>query len=151
MLSKKIRLLAFALSMITIFSTLSGCGEKNNEDDAGNANNGKSESKIEFLVDPEDYRGTTVKYATWKDPKANEDGPVIETFEKKYGINVEIQLLDQGSYVNSIAASIAAFSASVNSEPIVSASILPSSLRANAKDIRAAPNTIKLVAVDFIP
>lgn len=106
MLNKKIKLLAFILSLITIFGTLSGCGEKEKVDgDSGDKS--QNESKIEFLVNPEDYRGTTVTYATWKDPKANEDGPVIEAFEKKYGINVEIQLLDQGSYVNQIAASIA--------------------------------------------
>lgn len=106
MLNKKIRFLAFVLSLVTIFGTLSGCGEKEKvNNDTGNT---KNEGKIDFLVDPEDYRGTTVKYATWKDPKANEDGPVVDAFEKKYGINVEIQLLGQGGYVNQIAASIAA-------------------------------------------
>ena len=35
-----------------------------------------------FLVDPEDYRGTTVVFVTWKDPDLAEDGPVIDAFEK---------------------------------------------------------------------
>ena len=30
---------------------------------------------------PGNYRGTTVRYATWKDPAANEDGIVIKSFK----------------------------------------------------------------------
>ena len=53
MLNKKIKLLAFILSVITIFCTLSGCGEKEKVDgDSGDKS--QKESKIEFLVNPED-------------------------------------------------------------------------------------------------
>ena len=37
-------------------------------------------------INPEDYRGKTVRLATWKDPKLNPDGPVVEEFKKKYEI-----------------------------------------------------------------
>lgn len=57
-------------------------------------------------VDPSKYRGTTVVYATWKDPNANEDGPVVKAFEKKYGIKVKIDFIPQLKYLNEITARI---------------------------------------------
>lgn len=75
---------------------------------SGNSNSSSGSSgNSKFLVDPEEYRGTTVVFVTWKDPKLAEDGPVIDAFEKKYGINVEIQLVDQEKYLSQISASIA--------------------------------------------
>ena len=58
-------------------------------------------------VNPEDYRGTTVRYATWKNPNQNEDGDVVESFQKKYGIKVQVDMVPQGTYVNEIAGMIA--------------------------------------------
>lgn len=57
-------------------------------------------------VDPSKYRGTTVVYATWKDPNANEDGPVVKAFERKYGIKVKIDFIPQLNYLNEITARI---------------------------------------------
>ena len=59
-------------------------------------------------VDASKYRGTTVRYATWKDPDKNEDGEVIDKFEKKYGINVQIDFVAQGEYAQKIIGWIAA-------------------------------------------
>lgn len=59
-------------------------------------------------VDPAKYRGTTVRYATWKDPFANEDGPVVTSFEKKYGIKVQIDITPQTNYIQTITGKIAA-------------------------------------------
>lgn len=58
-------------------------------------------------VNPEDYRGTTVRYATWKDPAQNEDGKVVKDFEKKYGIKVQIDITPQDTYNVDIASKIA--------------------------------------------
>ena len=58
-------------------------------------------------VNPEDYRGTTVRYATWIDPKTAEDGPVVDDFTKKYGIKVQVDMVPQSTYVNEIAGMIA--------------------------------------------
>jgi len=66
-----------------------------------------TENGIEFLVDPAKYKGTTVTYCTWRDPEKNEDGKAIKEFEKKYGIKVKVQMLNEGAYVSQIAASIA--------------------------------------------
>lgn len=41
-------------------------------------------------VNPEDYRGRTVKFISTIDPKVDESGPVVANFEKEFGIKVEI-------------------------------------------------------------
>lgn len=58
-------------------------------------------------VNAEKYRGTTVRYATWKDPKKNEDGKVVDSFQKKYGIKVQIDMVPQETYVQEIAGMVA--------------------------------------------
>lgn len=52
-------------------------------------------------------RGTTVKFATWKDPALNEDGPVVQAFQKKYGIKVEVVPVAQTGYSSTIQGLIA--------------------------------------------
>lgn len=59
-------------------------------------------------VDPEKYRGTTVRFATWKDPQANEDGSVVTAFEKKYGIKVQVDMTAQTNYIQTLTGLIAA-------------------------------------------
>ena len=83
--------------------TQSSSGSSGGTSSSSSGSNGNSK----FLVDPEDYRGTTVVYVTWKDPALSEDGEVIEAFEKKYGITVKVQLVDQEKYLSQISASIA--------------------------------------------
>ncbi len=56
----------------------------------------------------EEYRGTKVVYATWKNPQQNEDGPVVDAFEAEYGIKVEIDMVPQETYVQEIAGKVAA-------------------------------------------
>lgn len=99
--------ISILLTVLMTVGVFCGCGEEKDNNSKGNANGSGTDAKIEFLVNPEDYKGTKVIYATWKDPAKNEDGPVIEVFKKKYGIDVEIMLLSEATYVTSIAASIA--------------------------------------------
>lgn len=82
-------------------------GKKPQGGSTASGGNATSNKGPKFLVDPADYKGTTVTYVTWKDPDLAEDGPVIDAFEKKYGINVDIQLVNQETYLSSIASSIA--------------------------------------------
>lgn len=77
---------------------------KNNNNSAG-ADGGNMSA---YKEKAKKYKGTTVRYATWKDPELNEDGPVIEAFEKEYGINVEIDMKGQTEYAFEIAGMIAA-------------------------------------------
>ncbi len=102
-----IRLMSLVLVIALTAGLFTGCGDKKKGSKKNDAGQSGSNGKIEFLVDPEDYRGSKVIFATWKDPAKNEDGPVVEKFESKYGIDVEIMLLEESTYVTSVAASIA--------------------------------------------
>lgn len=106
-MKKTIRLLALIMSLILTVSLMSACGKGDEDTKKPSGDTSGDSANIEFLVDPEDYRGTTVTYVTWKDPASNEDGEVIKKFEEKYGIKVDIQLIGEGSYVSEIASSIA--------------------------------------------
>lgn len=57
---------------------------------------------------PKNTAGTTVRYATWKNPYQNEDGKVVEKFQKKYGIKVKIDTIPQSTYVQEVTGKIAA-------------------------------------------
>ncbi len=103
------------ICMLAVLALLAGCGSNGGTtDNTDKGNNGKDNGKDRPIsqvsatgVDPEQYRGTTVVYATWKNPDQNEDGPVIEAFQKKYGITVDIDMVPQDTYVNEIAGKIA--------------------------------------------
>ncbi len=100
------RFIALIMMIVLVASFGAGCGNSDaeNSDSSGSkANNG-----ISAGIDPEDYRDTEVTYVTWKDPNLNEDGLAVEKFEKEYGIKVNVQLVAQSKYVNTIAADIAA-------------------------------------------
>ncbi len=81
-----------------------------NQTGNNNTNNNNNTQISTGKVDPKKYKGTTVRYATWKNARTNgdEDGPVIESFEKKYGIKVQLDLIGQGEYNKKISGFIAA-------------------------------------------
>ncbi len=64
----------------------------NNQQQAGNKNpQGGSNTKLmNDGINPEDYRGKTIKFISTIDPSVDESGPVVENFEKEFGITVEI-------------------------------------------------------------
>ena len=115
-MSKKIiRLLTLALAIAMVASCFVGCGktETASGDNAGNQGGnqgGSSATDGTLLTDAEieALRGTKVVLATWKDPYQNEDGPVCDKFEAQYGIDFDWVAIDQGEYVNTLAAKIAA-------------------------------------------
>lgn len=59
-------------------------------------------------TDASKYEGTTVTFATWKDPNLNEDKVAVDSFKKKYGIKVKIDMIDEEEYVNTLVGRIAA-------------------------------------------
>lgn len=103
MSKKAIRLITLVLAIAMVATLAVGCGGSENTDKPGKTPSGSNSN-----VNPEDYRGTSITYVTWKDPAQNEDGPVVEKFKKEYGIDVKIQLVDQKTYVSTIASNIAA-------------------------------------------
>lgn len=83
-------------------------GTQSGQSNSGSSNKKPGSTNSSFDKKAEKYRGTKVVLATWRDPNVDEDGPVIRNFKKKYGINVEIDTIGQGSYVNTVASRIAA-------------------------------------------
>lgn len=78
------------------------------KDDSGKNDSGENSKPANSSNDKlKKLRGTTVKYATWKDPALNEDGPVVEKFQKEYGIKVDIVYVPQTGYSNTIQGLIA--------------------------------------------
>lgn len=96
------------------YESAQGNTGEQNENQSDNAQENSTSSKTkqttmgsEFEEKAEKFRGTKVVLATWRDPNADEDGPVIKDFKKKYGIDVEIDTIAQGSYINTVASRIA--------------------------------------------
>lgn len=96
-MKKFTRIICLLMSAVMMI-TFAACGGKKS-DKNNDSNTATTKSK---------YAGTTVRYATWKDPDLNEDGPVIKEFEKKTGIKVQVDLIEQGTYINEITGLIAA-------------------------------------------
>ena len=87
----------------------SGPSKENPESDSSNTSTttkAPDTSSSGGKVDPEKYRGTTVRYATWQDPYQDEDGPVITKFQQKYGITVKIDRIGQTDYIQTLTAMI---------------------------------------------
>ena len=80
---------------------------KNTGSTASNKNDGGGTTNNSNSVNPADYKGTTVIYATWDRSEGTDTSAVIANFKKKYGINVTIQTVGQGNYVQSITGLIA--------------------------------------------
>lgn len=97
---------------ILFFAVAVGCNADTVQDEPINSANKATIPGMLAEVDPEDYIGTTITVASWKDPFQSERPPKSKEFEELYGINCDEIHIDQGEYVNKIAALIAS-----NSQP----------------------------------
>lgn len=92
-------------------SSKNDAANNNNSNVSGNTSStgkdGPTANNNKGGVNAEKYRGTTVRYATWKNPNQNEDGDVVDSFQKKYGIKVKIDMVPQATYVNEVAGMVA--------------------------------------------
>ena len=114
MSKRVIKIITLIMVIAMVASLAVGCGgDKGDASSAGsssgsNGGNGAMDGINATSEEIEALRGTTVTYVTWKDPEQNEDGVAVKKFEEKYGITVNVQLVDQSTYVNTIATDIAA-------------------------------------------
>ncbi len=67
-----------------------GGSTSNKNDKDKNNNSANADNLMNDGIDPEDYRGKTIKFISTIDPAVDESGPVVENFEKEFGITVEI-------------------------------------------------------------
>lgn len=86
----------------------SGKNNNNGSNTGSNTSNSNKKETVNDGVDPSKYKNTTVVYATWRDPKLNEDKATVENFTKKYGINVKTDLISEGGYTQTVIGRIAA-------------------------------------------
>ena len=105
MFNKMTKIAVKIVCLVLVLALAVGCSGGASTDKTG----GKDRpNKGSSTTNAEEYRGTKVVYATWKNPQQNEDGPVVDAFEEKYGIKVEIDMVPQETYVQEIAGKIAA-------------------------------------------
>lgn len=79
--------------------------EDGNKPTGGSGNKkptGGASTIVNDNVNPKDYKGTEITYATWRNPALYEDGPVVKAFEKKYNIKVNIDLINEKDYTSTI-------------------------------------------------
>ena len=98
----------FGALLIALFMMVSAtaCGSTTKESN-GKRPPSKAEEVVNDNVNTKDYDGTEITYATWRNPALYEDGPVVEEFEKKYGIKVNIDLMNEAYYTNTVLGRIA--------------------------------------------
>ncbi len=70
--------------------------------------NGKDYTNYNPYEGIEKYKGTTVQFATWIDHQNTEGKRPIESFAKKYGIDVKLVYCSQNNYVSELLSLIAA-------------------------------------------
>ncbi len=123
------KILCIALATLTAL-TMAACGgstenpTKDSNKTGGNSDNNTSEV---LYIEPdstigyngkdyadynpyegiEKYKGQKIKFATWIDHTTTEAASVIKSFEKKYGIDVELVYCSQDGYVKELQALIA--------------------------------------------
>ena len=101
-----IRFGALVLALVMI-AAAAGCGGNSGSASGGKTPPSKADTVVNDNVNPAEYSGTEITYATWRDPALYEDGPVVEEFEKKYGIKVNIDLINEADYTNTVLGRIA--------------------------------------------
>lgn len=99
-----VRIGAIVLALLMV-ATVAGCGGS-----SGGPNKklpSQGDTVVNDNVDPKEFEGTEITYATWRNPEQYEDGPVVNEFEKKYGIKVNIDLMTESEYTNKVLGRIA--------------------------------------------
>lgn len=128
------KVMALIMSAALLVSAFAGCGGNSGNEGGGSSNKEQKEesgskystweemfgeeyvkAREEYEAEhgnpyeniPEELKGTTVKFATFKDPSEGEDGPVIEKFTEETGINVEYVYVPQDTYFSQLSTMIA--------------------------------------------
>lgn len=115
MKSNLLRFAASSLSLVLLLGMLTACDKKDNSsktDNSGNSNSGSASSADEYLSEEElsKLRGTSIRYPFWQTPDETNQA-VINSFEKKYGIKVNVEIVPQDQYITNISGKIASGSA----------------------------------------
>ena len=105
------------LLVIAMVLTLGACAGDSGNEQSGDTGAKNEDIKLdEYDLDsdavlaamPAELKGTTIKFLNWYDPMQREEKTVIEAFEEKSGIDVEIIIKGYGpEYAASLASMVA--------------------------------------------
>lgn len=124
------KVMVLFISAVLVVSTFAGCtsgGNGGKSDSKDNSKGGDSKwsswadmfgeeyvkAREEYEAEhdpydiPEELVGTTVKFASFRDPEKGEDGAVIKKFEEETGIKVEYVYVPQDTYFSQLSTMIA--------------------------------------------
>lgn len=109
---KKI-LVPLFLVLVILLSPLSlvGCGDKNTNSKSSGGSEGKQpeQTDLSFYDSiPEKLKGTTIRFATWKDHTKEEAAPVLADFQALTGINIKLEYIPQNEYASKLTAMVSA-------------------------------------------
>lgn len=114
MKNKLLRFAALVMSLVMAAALLTSCGKQDTEGgktpSGNNSGSGSgTSSDAEYLSDEEleKLKGTSIRYPFWQTPDDSQQA-VINAFEEKYGIKVNVEVVPQDQYITNISGKIAA-------------------------------------------
>ncbi len=97
-----------AVILIGVMCLASGCGKEEGKRKGDKGNRGNSGGDSYFDSVPAELEGTTVKFATWINHRANESAAVLDDFTNLTGIEVELVSITQSEYISKLTSLISA-------------------------------------------
>ncbi|HAY97853.1 MAG TPA: hypothetical protein DCY23_06235 [Ruminococcaceae bacterium] len=97
-----------AVILIGVMCLASGCGKEEGKSKGDKGNRGNSGGDSYFDSVPAELEGTTVKFATWINHRANESAAVLDDFTNLTGIEVELVSITQSEYISKLTSLISA-------------------------------------------
>ena len=98
----------FAVVLIGVMCLACGCGKDKGKGGSGKNSSGKGSGDSYFDSIPAELEGTTVKFATWINHRANESAAVLDDFTNLTGIEVELVSITQSEYISKLTSLISA-------------------------------------------
>lgn len=79
-----------------------GDSQNNSNGDSNNNTSNSTDNNNSGKVNPADYKGTKVVYATWDRSEGTDTTKILNSFKNKYGITVEIKRVPQATYIQEV-------------------------------------------------
>ncbi len=104
------RILSLVLTIVMVLSamTLAGCKDKAAAGDKAGSQAGEMVDLSFYDSIPEELKGSTIRFATWKDHTREEAAQVLSDFQALTGINVKLDYIPEKEYASKLSAMVAA-------------------------------------------
>lgn len=97
-----------AIVLVGVLCVCCGCNESSTSKKPGKSPAGNAGNDSYFDSVPVELDGTTVKFATWINHRANESADVLDDFTNLTGIDVEIVTITEEDYISKLASLVSA-------------------------------------------